>query len=210
MTIRVPQKGGFFMKRQNSAKHFVLCVLCVLLLFSFSACGGRKAVKSDEVAGTSRKAASSSVLEKRYDVILFQKFEVDPQIEVDYPGAVADCEKNAISELRSKNLFSKVEREDAGMLHAPQTLLVKPKVESLRIVSGAARFWGGAFAGASDMVVRLKMTDAASGIIVHEKVLSTANNPFAAAWVFGNSDRSLPSDMGKIISEHIASIMPAR
>lgn len=198
------------MKRQDSAKHFVLCVLCVLLLFSFSACGGGKAVKSDEVAGTSQKAALSSVLEKRYDVILFQKFEADPQIEADYPGAVADCEKNAISELRSKNLFSKVEREDAAMRHAPQTLLVKPKVESLRIVSGAARFWGGAFVGASNMIVSLKMTDAASGIIVHEKILSTANNPVAATWVGGSSDRSLPSDMGKIISEYIASIMPAK
>jgi hypothetical protein len=80
----------------------------------------------------------------------------------------------------------------------------------MRIVGGAARFWGGAFAGKSNMVVELKMTDAASGMIVHEKVLSTANNPFAAAWVMGSSDRSLPADMGRMISDYIESIMPAR
>jgi hypothetical protein len=198
------------MKRQDFCKLFVMGVLSMLLLFSFTACGGGKAVKSDESAGTAQKTAAETSLGKRYDVIFFQKFEADPKIETDYPGAVAECETNAISELRSKNFFRKVEKEGAGGRYEGQTLLVQPKVLSLRIVSGAARFWGGAFAGTSDMVVELKMTDAVSGKLIHEKVLSTANNPFAAAWVWGSSDRSLPADMGKIISEYIVSVMPAR
>ena len=32
------------------------------------------------------------------------------------------------------------------------------------------------------LVVELKMSDAVSGKIVHEKVLSTANNPFPPIW----------------------------
>jgi hypothetical protein len=198
------------MKRKHFFKLFVTGVFSLLLLFTFTAYAGGIAVAADETAATGQKAASETTLEKRYDVILFQKFAADPKVETDYPGAVGECEKNAISELQAKNLFRKVERAEEGARYDQQTLLVQPKLLTLRIVSGAARFWGGAFAGTSDMIVELKITDAASGKIVHEKVLSTANNPFAAAWTWGSSDRSLPVDMGKIISEYIVSIMPAK
>jgi hypothetical protein len=80
----------------------------------------------------------------------------------------------------------------------------------MRIVSGAARFWVGAMAGSSDMSMRLTFTDAATGTVTREKLLSTANNPFGAAWTFGGSDRSLPADMGRIIGEYIAAITPAK
>jgi len=198
------------MKQPNPVQKLVVVALSFFLVFSFAACGGGKAVKSEEPAGAAQGAAKETTLEKRYDAVAFQKFDVDPKIEADYPGAVVDCENAAIAALRLKNLFQKVEKEGAGARYDAQTLLVKPRVVSMRIVSGAARFWGGALAGTSDMVVELKMSDAVSGKIVHEKVLSTANNPFAAAWVWGSSDRSLPADMGKIIAEYIGSIMPAR
>ena len=198
------------MKQPNPVQKLVVVALSFFLVFSFAACGGGKAVKSDEPAVAAQSAAKETALEKRYDAVVFQKFDVDPKIEADYPGVVVDCEDSAIAALRLKNLFQKVEKEGAGARYDAQTLLVKPRVVSMRIVSGGARFWVGAFAGASDMVVELKMSDAVSGKIVHEKVLSTANNPYAAAWVWGSSDRSLPADMGKIISEYIGAIMPPR
>ena len=198
------------MKRTIFFKLFVTGVFSLLLLFTFTAFDGGKAVAADETAATGQKAASETTLEKKYDVILFQKFIADPKVETDYPGAVGECEKSAVSELQSKNVFRKVDRVEEGARYDQQTLLVQPKLLTLRIVSGAARFWGGAFAGKSDMIVEIKITDAASGKVVHEKVLSTANNPFAATWTWGSSDRSLPGDMGKIISEYIVSIMPAK
>jgi Domain of unknown function (DUF4410) len=203
-------KRRAFMKQQDSIKKMLMGVLSIVLVVSFSSCSGGRAVKSDETAGPGQQAAKPTPLQKRYTKIVFQKLDADPKIEADYPEVVADCEKAAIAALRSKNLFQKVEKEGAGGRYDAQTLLVKPRLVSMRIVSGAARMWGGAFAGASDMVVELKMTDAVSRMIVHEKVLSTANNPFAAAWVGGSSDRSLSTDMGKMISDYIESIMPAR
>ncbi len=199
------------MKHQGFVKHYAHGILYFLLILVLFACGGGTAVRSDEATGLGNQpAAVSPVLEKRYDVISFQKFEADPQIEADYPGAVADCERSAIANLQSKNLFSKVEKETAGSPYTSRTLLIRPKVESLRIVGGAARFWAGGLVGSSGMIVGLKMIDAASGMVIHEKVLSTANNPIAAAWTFGATDRSLPADMGAIISEYIVSSMPAK
>ena len=199
------------LKQRNPFQKLVVVALSFFLVFSFAACGGGgKAVKSEEPAGAVQSAARETALEKRYDAVVFQKFDIDPKIEADYPGVVVDCEDSAIAALRLKNLFQKVEKEGAGARYDAQTLLVKPRVVNMRIVSGGARFWVGPLAGTSDMVVELKMSDAVTGKIVHEKVLSTANNPFAAVWVWGSSDRSLPADMGKIIAEYIGSIMPAR
>jgi hypothetical protein len=36
----------------------------------------------------------------------------------------------------------------------------------------------------------------------------TANTPWAAAWVGGSSDHSLPADVGRRIAEYVASVMP--
>jgi hypothetical protein len=204
------KRRRFFMERKDFIKLFVTGIFSLLLLFSFTVYAGGIAIAADEPEATGKKAASETTLEKRYDVVLFQKFIVESKVEADYPGAVGECEKSAISELQAKNVFRKVERVEEGAQYDQQTLLVQPKLLTLRIVSGAARFWGGAFAGKSDMIVEIKITDATSGKIVHEKVLSTANNPFAATWTWGSSDRSLPVDMGKIISEYIVSIMPAK
>ncbi len=43
---------------------------------------------------------------------------------------------------------------------------------------------------------------------LRDKKLSSANNPWAAAWVGGSSDHSLPADVGRMIAEYLQSVMP--
>jgi hypothetical protein len=188
-------------------------------LFVFSACGGGKAVKSDAAAPADSPAVSSTAastaasketpLGKKYEKIVFQKFDFDPKIEADYPGAVSECEKSALEAVIAKKIFASAEKEATGAKYAG-ALLVKARVTNLRIVSGAARFWGGAFAGSSDMSLQMKLIDASTGAVVRETELSTNNNPWAAAWTWGSSDRSLPSDLGKIVAEYLGAIQPNR
>ena len=110
--------------------------------------------------------------------------------------------------LENKKTFASVAREKASMKYQPGTLMVKANVSDIRIVHGAARFWGGAFAGSSFMNIDLKLVDAATGKVVREKHIDSSNNAWAASWTGGSSDRSLPADMGKIIAEYVCSIMP--
>jgi hypothetical protein len=134
-----------------------LLVVTLFLLFLFSACGGSKAVKSDPVAPP---PASPAVVTKevplgqKYEKIVFQKFEFDPKIEADYPGAVAECEKSALAATIAKKIFNSVEKEATGAKYTG-ALLVKTKVSNLRIVSTAARMWGGPFAGSSEMSLQI-------------------------------------------------------
>ena len=207
------------MRSRSAFKTTMSLVLTLCLFFVFSACGGGKAVKSDTAAPADSTAASSAAaspaaskeapLGKKYDRIVFQKFEFDPKIEADYPGAVAECEKSALDATIAKKIFASAEKEATGAKYAG-ALLVKARVTNLRMVSGAARFWGGAFAGSSDMSVQVKLIDASTGAVVRETELSTNNNPWAAAWMWGSSDRSLPSDLGKMVAEYIGTIQPSR
>jgi hypothetical protein len=58
------------------------------------------------------------------------------------------------------------------------------------------------------MSLLMELIDASTGNIVREKALSTGNNPFAAVMTGGGTDRSLSSDLGKIIAEYINLIQP--
>ena len=191
------------MKSRTIFEKVSLPVAGLFLLLFFSACGGGSAVKSDE------GLPKETPLEKKYNKIVFKKFQVDPKIEADYPGVVAECENTAITAVKSKNIFDLVETEDAGIKYA-DALLVKTRITNLRVVSGSARFWFGAAAGGSDMSLLMELIDASTGKVLREKTLSTGNNPFAAVMTGGGTDRSLSSDLGKIVAEYISLIQPQR
>jgi hypothetical protein len=191
------------MKSRTMFEKVSLLVAGIFLLLAFSACGGGSAVKSDEAL------PKETPLEKKYNKIIFKKFQVDPKIEADYPGVVAECENTAIAAIKLKNIFDLVETENADKNYS-DALIVKTRITNLRIVSGSARFWFGAAAGGSDMSLLMELIDASTGNVVREKALSTANNPFAAVMTGGGTDRSLSSDLGKIIAEYISLIHPQR
>jgi len=196
------------MIRGYSLRNVALFATVVFVAAAFSACGGDRAgnVKAEEKEAAEEKITP---LAHRYSKLVFQGFTADSQISADYPTALSECESAAMAAVISKNLFGAVEKEKDGVKYN-DALLVKGSVVNMRIVSGAARFWVGAMAGSSDMSVRLTFTDAATGTVVREKLLSSANNPWGAAWTYGGSDRSLPADMGRIISEYIAAITPGK
>ena len=79
----------------------------------------------------------------------------------------------------------------------------------MRIVSTSARVWAGAMAGSSFVELYLKLTDASSQKIVHEKIIATSYNAFTSAWSMG-AENALPYDMGKIIGEYISTVVPTK
>jgi hypothetical protein len=202
------ERGSNVMNRGYSLRNVALFATVIFVAVALSACGGDRAgnVKAEEKVAAEEKITP---LAHRYSKLVFQGFTTDSQISTDYPTALSECESAAMAAVISKNLYGAVEKEKDGVKYN-DALLVKGSVVNMRIVSGAARFWAGAMAGTSDMSVKLVFTDAATGTVVREKLLSSANNPWGAAWTFGGSDRSLPADMGRIIGEYIAAITPVK
>lgn len=187
----------------------MLLVILFFLLVALLGCGGGKAIKSDaEDQAVLVPAVKNDVpLGKKYGKVVFKKFEASLRIESNYPGMVAECENTAVAATTAKKIFNSVEKEIAGEKYI-DALLVMTEVVNLHIVSGGARFFLGPAIGQSSMSLQIKLVDAATGNVVREKKLSEINNPWVASQTMGGSDRSMPSDMGKMIAEYLSSIQP--
>jgi hypothetical protein len=71
------------------------------------------------------------------------------------------------------------------------TLAIQPEVARLKIVSGGARFWAGAWAGTSQVDLTLKLIDQASGEIIASPRIDRSSDAMAGAWSGGATDQNL-------------------
>jgi hypothetical protein len=212
---KTTKMGGEGMRSEKTWKRNCICLLSLMLLVLMTACAGKE-VKSEPQAGSEvkpdAKAASDQdpPLAKPYLVIVVAEFETSAEFAKDYPNEIQECQANTISALKEKNFYQAVESGKSATARRDGTLLVKAKVTDMRIVSGHARMWGGAFTGSSFMEVDLTLIDATTNTVVREKKLSSTNNPWAGFWVPGTSDRRLPEDTGKMLAEYVHSVMPKK
>jgi hypothetical protein len=187
---------------KKSKKVFFSISIFVCIIFIFS-CGGSKSVKFQKESMWEKNAP----IEKTYKKIIIQKFEVDQDMEKDYPGATVTCESTAMNELLKKSDVPKIEKVRSNLSREAGALIVKTRVTTLRTIGSTGRGLGGAFVGSPEMAVNLKLIDAATGRTLREKNLSTANNPPVVSSSNGSADRTLPLDMGKIIAQYIAEVV---
>jgi len=186
--------------------------LALLMISLIAACSsGSGSVKADTAGGSSgtewyKKIAEDTLLDTAYKNIIFSKFETTQEIEQAYPGTISYCRDSAITRLKEKNIFNTVTMEAPGATYDGPTLLVKVKVTHLRIVSSAARVWGGVFAGSSGMETTLTLIDAGTNTTVRVKDVGTYNNPYGA--MYSGSDHSLPMDMGRILADYLVAVIP--
>ena len=195
----------------QSQSRMLPVVLFSIFVF-LTACAGGGGVQKDETQpqAESQPAASDPPLTQKYANIIVYDFETTPAIKADYPDAARECQVNVITDLQIKNVYNSVAPHKPGAAYGAGTLLVKANIKEMRLVSTGARIWGGAFAGSSYINMDVIFIDAGTNQEVLKKEMNSATNAYAAAWTSGASDRSLPADMGKIISEFIVSVVPKK
>jgi len=142
-------------------------------------------------------------LEKRYSEIVVYEIETTPQLKHDYEQELKDCKSTLILSLAKSNKYKTITDANGKEVPGGTALIIKIKVTDMRIAGFSGRFWGGALAGSSYMYMQMKLVDAETGNSVRDEVFNSTNNAFAAAWNFGASDRSLPTDMSEIIADYI-------
>ncbi len=174
-------------------------ILSAILLCS---CGGKKVPEENPFR-------MEQPVSKSFENILFYPFETNAEIQNYYPKAMEESLQAAIKHLQDKKKYRKVDRIGNG-LSKDSTLFIKVIVSDMRIVGDFTRAFGGAFVGSSYMNMEVYLIDAASGNTVKMKALASANNAMGATWTFGSTDRTLPADMGHILGEYIATVVPAK
>ena len=117
----------------------------------------------------------------------------------------AQAEKAALAKIDT-NLHDKImavtkpwERTDAN----GRTLKIQPYVTQLKFVNGATRFFAGAFAGSSAVVMQLKITDAASNEVVAQPEFFQRAAAMGGAWSIGGTDNGMLERIAGVASDYL-------
>jgi hypothetical protein len=135
----------------------------------------------------------------------FGSFELQPMTMSDTVRSDAGKVKQAKlleDKLRAKliPLFEEWEHDGNG---TGRKLLVQPSVARLRIVSGGARFWAGAFAGDSHIDMDLKLVDASTEEVVGAPRINIGSGGMGGAWSVGATDRNLLDYVAAISNQYL-------
>jgi len=82
-------------------------------------------------------------------------------------------------------------------------LLIQPHLAALKVVSGGARFWAGAFAGDSFIDVDLRLIDGDSGVVVADVRVRRDADAMTGAWSVGKSDQNLDDYIVSIVHQYL-------
>ena len=183
------------MKYQNRAGTFIQW-LFILIMVGVTGCASRTPVEP-----VAEKPIDRETL--KYKNIFYREFKAAPQVKSP-STAIQQCRDGAISHLKGKDLFKRVEASGEAS-NEGRTLFVDATITSLRIVGGGARFWAGAMAGRSHMKIQVRLIDGESNSLVAEKELFGAPSAMGGAWSVGGTDKALPSRMGILLGDYVLS-----
>jgi hypothetical protein len=85
--------------------------------------------------------------------------------------------------------FDETEADDYSTSSANEVLLIKPYIKQIKFIGGAARFWVGAMAGSSVVIMDVAYQDAASGEKLSEPGFQRVAKAFSGA--FGIADNRM-------------------
>jgi len=125
----------------------------------------------------------------------FTTFELEPMGMSE--AVAADARKVKVSEevglkleARLRPLLDEWNTRDRAGGNA-RTLVIKPSIASMHVVSAAARFWAGALSGDSYIDIDLTLVEKETGALIGNQRINRNSNAFAGAWSVGSTDRNL-------------------
>lgn len=84
-----------------------------------------------------------------------------------------------------------------------RTLKVQPEIRYVRFITGGKRFFAGGFAGASSILVKVRLVDVETGAIVAEPDFYQHANAIGAAWSFGATDKTMLIRISNMVTEYL-------
>lgn len=136
----------------------------------------------------------------------FQRFEIAP-VAMGAPFAgqkgneVARERLQANLDERAQPLLKEWNAMPVG--EAPKTLKIEPQIRYIRFITGGKRFFAGALAGGSSIMVKVKLSDAATGEVLAEPDFYQHANAMGAAWSFGATDKTMLIRISNMVTEYL-------
>ena len=118
-------------------------------------------------------------------------------------AAVQKIDENLVLEMRS--VFPDLkqgENPEAGSSATGRTLIIEPFVEKIKFIGGGARFFAGALAGSSAVVMRVTFRDAESGSVIAEPAFYQRAAAMGGAFSFGATDNNMLIRIAKLAVDY--------
>jgi len=125
----------------------------------------------------------------------YTQFEMTPvSIEAEYAGGRAN--QRALRKIEDNmfvehgKVFPGIKRiaRDETLTPRPGVLRIEPHIDAIKFVSGASRFFWGAWAGSSAVRVIVQYRDMGTGKIVDEPLFYSKANAYGGGWSMGATD----------------------
>lgn len=178
--------------------------MLVLIALLVAACASDPA-KRQEVA----RIESARMRAPEVPLAEFSHFELAP-IGMS-PDVAKDDRKVAVTEEVGRKLEARLAplvaqwNASAPTGGEKRTLVIKPSIASMHVVSTAARFWIGALSGDSTIDLDLTLVEKETGALIANQRINRSANAMAGAWSVGASDRNLADYIVDIAYEYLTS-----
>ncbi|HVO65356.1 MAG TPA: hypothetical protein VMT12_02645 [Syntrophales bacterium] len=212
MTFESPSPGtyearGYFNYSRNG---YLVYARCKFEVVDGNKGSGQEIQKQIPVSQEKSEKADLTKLEKAYTRLICNDFKSILEIAESYPEEIKIMQTSMLESLKAKGGFEIVALSRTDQEKGGGGLLVVVNVKGMNIIG----FWQRGFihniGRRSWIELNLKLIDQATQKVLREQQITSENNPVAAFFSFGSNDRSLPSDMGKLLAEYIALVVPQK
>jgi len=125
----------------------------------------------------------------------YRQFEMTPvSINPDYAGGRAN--KRALVKIEDNlfvehgKVYSNIGRAQRNekLTPRPGVLRIEPHIDAIKFVSGASRFFWGAWAGSYAVRIKVRYRDMGTGKVVDEPLFYSKANAYGGGWSMGATD----------------------
>jgi hypothetical protein len=139
----------------------------------------------------------------------FDRFEIS-RIEMPEPFASKKGGQKALARIQTR-LDEKLagpmaEWNNRPSSHEPPRLLrIEPRIVRIKFVGGATRFFVGALAGKSAVLMRVRLTDAATGTIIGDPEFYSQAAALSGSYSLGAADNAMLTRVASVIVLYLTS-----
>ena len=82
-------------------------------------------------------------------------------------------------------------------------LVIAPRIDVIKKVGGASRFWAGALAGDSYITMHVRMTEQPGDVVVADPMFYQRAAAMSGAWTIGAQDTDMLRRVAQLIADHL-------
>lgn len=133
----------------------------------------------------------------------YDNFELLPMEYSD--GVLEDQRKVDVAKKLEDQLYPRLNATLAGWSDSSSDnkLVIQPRIVTLRVISGGARFWAGALSGDSSISMSMQLMDSNTQAIIANPTITRSSNSIAGAFSFGKSDKNLLEYITEITNQYL-------